>query len=73
MKQSGATIENGKVVKDVGTDGASGKILGEYMIADGSVQPKFTLGVATEDILNGDDGYVTEFGLVRGIDTTGSL
>jgi len=71
--QSGATIENGRVVKAAGTLGGSGRILGEYMIADGSVLPKYTLGVATEDILNGDDGYVTEFGLVRGIDTTGSL
>ncbi len=71
--QSGATIENGRVVKAAGTVGASGRILGEYMIADGSVSTEFTLGIATENILNGEDGYVTEFGLVRGIDTTGSL
>jgi len=71
--QSGATIENGRVVRAAGTLGASGRILGEYMIADGTIPAKYTLGVATEDILNGDDGYVTEFGLVRGIDTTGSV
>ncbi len=71
--QSGATIENGKVVRAAGTLGTSGRILGEYMIADGTIPPKFTLGIATEDILNGEDGYVTEFGLVRGVDTTGSL
>jgi hypothetical protein len=70
--QSGATIENGRVVKVAGTIGASGRILGEYMIADGTEEPSFTLGVATEDIVNGEDGYVTSFGLVRGIDTTGS-
>jgi hypothetical protein len=70
--QSGATINNGRVVRAAGTLGSSGKILGEYMIADGSIEEKFTLGVATEDIINGDDGYVTEFGLVRGIDATGS-
>jgi hypothetical protein len=70
--QSGATIENGRVVKAVGTVGASGKILGEYMIADGSVPPRYTLGIATEDILNGADGFVTQFGLVRGFDTTGT-
>jgi hypothetical protein len=64
--QSGATIENGRVVRAVGTLGASGRILGEYMIADGTIPPKFTLGLATEDIINGDDGFVTEFGLVRG-------
>jgi hypothetical protein len=71
--QSGSTIQNGRVVRAAGTLGASGRILGEYMIADGTIPPKFTLGIATEDILNGDDGYVTEFGLVRGIDTTGTL
>ncbi len=71
--QSGATIENGKVVRSAGTLGNSGRILGEYMIADGTIPYYFTLGVATEDILNGEDGYVTEFGLVRGINTTGSL
>lgn len=69
--QSGATIENGRVVRATGTLGSSGRILGEYMIADGSIPPKFTLGIATENILNGDDGYVTEFGVVRGINTTG--
>jgi hypothetical protein len=71
--QSGATIENGKVVRAAGTLGNSSRILGEYMIADGTIPYYFTLGIATEDILNGEDGYVTEFGLVRGINTTGSL
>jgi hypothetical protein len=70
--QSGATIENGRVVRAAGTLGASGRILGKYMIANGTIPAKYTLGVATEDIINGDDGYVTEFGLVRGIDTTGT-
>jgi len=70
--QSGATIQNGRVIRAAGTLGASGRILGEYMIADGTIPAKFTLGIATEDIVNGDDGYVTEFGLVRGIDATGT-
>jgi len=69
--QSGVTIQNGRVVKAAGTLGASGRILAEYMIADGSIPSKFTLGVTTEDIVDGEDGYVTEFGLVRGLDTTG--
>jgi hypothetical protein len=71
--QSGSTIENGRVVRAVGTLGSSGRILGEYMIADGTIPAKYTLGIATKDILDGDDGYVTEFGLVRGVNTTGSL
>ena len=71
--QSGATIDNGRVVRAAGTLGSSGRILGEYMIADGTIPAKFTLGIATENIVDGDDGYVTEFGLVRGIDASGSL
>ena len=71
--QSGATISNGRVVRNAGSFGASGRILGEYMIADGTYPFAKTLGISTEDILNGEDGLVTEFGVVRGIDTTGSL
>lgn len=71
--QSGATLKNGRVIRAAGTLGSSGRILGQYMIANGTIPAKYTLGIATEDIINGDDGYVTEFGLVRGINTTGSL
>jgi hypothetical protein len=71
--QSGATISNGRVIRNAGSVGASGRILGEYMIADGTYPFAKTLGIATEDILNGDEGLVTEFGVVRGLNTTGSL
>ena len=71
--QSGSTISNGRVVRNAGSVGASGRILGEYMIADGTYPFAKTLGIATEDILNGSDGLVTEFGVVRGLNTTGSL
>lgn len=70
--QSGSTINDGRVVRAAGTLGSSGKILGEYMIADGTIEEKYTLGIATQNIPNGEDGYVTEFGIVRGIDTTGT-
>jgi hypothetical protein len=70
--QSGTTIEKGKVVRAAGTLGNSGRLLGEYMVADGSIPFYFTLGIAGEDILDGEDGYVYEFGLIKGVDTTGS-
>ena len=70
--QSGSTINKGTVVRAVGTLGSSGRILGDLMIADNTIPHYFTLGIAGENILNGDDGYVYEFGLVRGIDTTGT-
>lgn len=70
--QSGSTIENGRAVRAAGTVGSSGRISAEYMIADGTYPAKFALGIATEDIADGTDGFVTEFGVVRGIDTTGT-
>jgi len=71
--QSGSTINKGRVVRAAGTLGNSGRILGEYMIADGSIPYYYTLGIAGENILDGEDGYVYEFGLIKGINTTGSL
>jgi len=71
--QSGSTINKGRVVRAAGTLGSSGRILGEYMIADGTIPHYFTLGIAGENILNGEDGYVYEFGLIKGLNTTGSL
>lgn len=71
--QSGTTIEKGKVVRAAGTLGVSGRILGEYMIADGTIPFYYTLGIASENIPDGEDGYVHEFGLLKGVNTTGSL
>jgi len=70
--QTGGTLLNGRLISAVGTLGASGRILASYSVADGSVPARFVIGVATQDILNGNDGYVTHFGLVRGFDTTGT-
>jgi len=70
--QSGTTIEKGKVVRAAGTLGSSGRILGEYMIADNTIPYYYTLGIAGENIPNGEDGYVYEFGLIRQLDTTGT-
>jgi hypothetical protein len=68
--QSGATIPKGSVVRAAGTLGASGRILIEKFIADGSFPSKYILGVTTESLANGADGFVTEFGKIRLIDTS---
>ena len=65
---SGATIANGMLVMAVGTVGASGRIL--VAPYDGTSPSKRIMGLATEDIPNGQDGYVTHFGKVRGINTS---
>lgn len=39
-------------------------------IADGSISAMYVLGITTEDIVNGGDGFITTFGKIRGINTT---
>ncbi len=69
---SGATIANGTPVMFTGAVGASGKLTFGKAVADGSVDHEYMMGVATQDIANNAFGYVTSFGLVRGIDTSGT-
>jgi len=68
--QTGSTIDNGTVVRYSGSVGASGRMNGDLMIADGTYPAYHTIGVTTEDIPNGEDGFVTVFGVVGGINTT---
>lgn len=72
INQTGATITDGTVVMADGVLGASGKIKIAKAVANGSVPSEYIMGVATQDIANGDTGYVTCFGIVRGINTTGA-
>lgn len=69
---SGGTISNGSPVMFTGAVGASGKLTFGPAIADGSVPASYMMGVATQDVANNAFGYVTSFGLVRGINTTGT-
>ena len=68
--QTGSTILNNTVVMSNGVVGASGVILVAPAIGDGSFPAEYVMGVATQDISNGEDGYVTSFGKVRGVDTS---
>jgi len=68
--QSGSDILKGTVVMAVGALGASSRILVAPMVADGSVEEQYLLGITAEDILNGEDGFVMNIGKIRGIDTT---
>jgi hypothetical protein len=67
--QSGVSIPNGSLVAFAGTTGNSGKLLVE--LYDGTQPSKYVVGLATETIANGSNGYVTHFGKVRGIQTNG--
>lgn len=69
---SGSLIPNGTPVMFTGTVGSSGKLTFGLAVADGSVPPEYMMGVTTQDVANNAFGYVTNFGLVRGFNTTGA-
>ena len=68
--QTGATITKGTVVMAVGALGASARILVGKMVADGSVSPRYLLGVAAENIANGADGRIIHRGKLRQFNTS---
>jgi len=65
-----STITNGTVCMATGTIGASGRITVTTMDGTDVDNAMYLLGIATEDIPAGSDGYVTVFGKIRGIDTS---
>ena len=65
-------IVNGSAVMATGTIGNSGRItVGPAQITNANA--RYVLGVVTETIAAGADGFCTTFGKVRGIDTSGSV
>lgn len=66
---TGSTITNGSVVSVTGAQGQRPSV--ELADADSEPLSAGTLGIATEDIANGAEGFVTTFGLIRGLDTSG--
>jgi predicted heme/steroid binding protein len=67
--QSGAIIPKGTVVMASGTLGASARILIVPFLANGTYPSNFCIGVTSETIANGGDGFVTSFGKIRKINT----
>lgn len=65
---TGSTIGNGSVVAFTGASG--GNVSGVKYIADGSGPVEYLIGVATQDIPDGEVGRVTTAGLVRDLDTS---
>jgi hypothetical protein len=68
--QSGVQINAGEAVGFAGTLGMSGILLGSKYLNDGSQPSKIFMGIAKEDIPDGQDGKITFFGEVRGINTS---
>lgn len=70
---SGNTITNGTCVRFSGAQmNGTARILVEPFLADGTYPNLYVLGIATQDIANNTDGFVTSFGKVRDLDTTGN-
>jgi hypothetical protein len=69
---SGSSIPIGTPVMFTGVVGASGKLTFGLAVADGSVPPEYMMGVTTQTVANNDFGYIANFGLVRGFNTTGT-
>lgn len=68
INNTGSTIENGTAV---GFAGANGEIEIQPYIADGSMPELYFIGVATQQLIDGEEGKVTTWGEVRGLNTTG--
>ena len=68
---TGSTIINGTAVMATGTLGNSGRVTVAPANINGSSY-KYMLGVVTESIAAGADGFCTVFGKVRGIQTNGA-
>ena len=71
---SGVTINNGDAVRISGAAGVNvqvEKAISEIKSFTLPTESDAILGVATEDILNNQSGYITTFGQVRDVDTSG--
>jgi hypothetical protein len=68
--QTGLQINKGTAVGFAGTVGNSGRLLVKPFIANSSEPSQYFVGLATENIADGDDGYVTHFGKLKGLDTS---
>lgn len=68
--KASSAITNGQVVMFTGTVGASGGLTGAPATGLTAATAYAVMGIATEDIALNGWGYVTSFGLVRGIDTS---
>jgi hypothetical protein len=70
--ETGSTIANGIPVMVNGVTAGSGRITVTPAIANGSIDELKFIGLTTESITSGINGYVTSFGYVRGLDTRGT-
>ncbi len=71
LNKSGENILNGELVMFAGTNGNSGIL--NIKKAHNIINSQYIIGVATEDINNDSIGFITTYGKISGINTTGSI
>ena len=69
--KASSAITDGQVVMFTGSVGASGALTGAPATGLTASTASYIMGIATQDIAENQWGYITSFGLVRGINTTG--
>jgi hypothetical protein len=69
--KASSAITNGQAVMFTGTVGGSGALTGAPASGLTDATSTYFMGIATQDIALNGWGYVTQFGLIRGINTTG--
>lgn len=69
--RASAAITKGQVVMFTGTIGGSGALTGAPASGLTATTASYVMGIATHNLAINDWGYITSFGLVRGINTTG--
>ena len=67
--QTGSAINKGTLVGFVGTLGSSGKLLVAPYLANGSIPSEYFIGVVSETIPNGGDGFVIDHGTIYNLNT----
>jgi hypothetical protein len=68
---TGGTLNKGVAVYASGVE-SSGRISVSPYIADGSIREVRFMGIVAENISNGVNGFVQEFGYITGLDTRGT-
>ena len=71
--ETGSTITNGTAVRFAGASNGNGesRLLAAPFLADGTFPSLYTIGVSTQDIEDQEDGLITVFGKIKGLNTTG--
>jgi hypothetical protein len=66
--KTGSTITKGQVVQF--DDASGGNIEVAVAVNDGTINPKLYFGIAAEDILDDEEGFIVATGYIRGLDTS---